>query len=111
MNEYIIIFVVMVFVSCCSQILLKISASKKYDSRIKEYLNIYVIFGYSIFFIVAFVNAWAMKGIELKLVPVLEATGYIFVLLLSLLVLKEKINKNKIIGNIIIIIGIIVFTL
>lgn len=111
MNKYIVIFVFMVFLSCCSQILLKISANKKYKNKIQEYLNIYVILGYLIFFAVALVNAWAMKGIELKMVPILEASGYIFVLILSLLIFKEKINKNKIIGNLIIIVGIIIFTL
>ena len=52
MNEKIlfcIIFIFGVFISSISQIILKKSAQKKYENKIKEYLNPRVIFAYMIF--------------------------------------------------------------
>ena len=46
MNETFLILVLSIFVASVSQVLLKKSSLKKYDSIIKEYLNPYVITGY-----------------------------------------------------------------
>ena len=43
--------------------------------------------------------------------PVIDTATYVFVLIFSRLILKEKITRGKIIGNLIIIAGIIVYTL
>ena len=48
---YILILIINCFASAISQILLKKAAQKNYDSFINQYLNIYVVFGYSLFFI------------------------------------------------------------
>ena len=48
MSKYIILLVLAVVVSSVSQIILKKSASKTYNSIIKEYLNKYVIIGYGL---------------------------------------------------------------
>lgn len=50
MSKYIGIWMFSVLISSFSQVLLKIAANKKYDSRIKEYLNPIVITAYGIFF-------------------------------------------------------------
>lgn len=100
---------VSVLVASISQILLKISANKEHKNIIKEYLNPHVILGYILLFASTILTILALKGMELKNLPIIEASGYIYVLIFSALVLKEKITKKKIIGNIIIILGIIVF--
>ena len=46
MNKYVLLLILAVLVSSISQIILKKSASKTYDSVLKEYLNVYVITGY-----------------------------------------------------------------
>jgi multidrug transporter EmrE-like cation transporter len=43
--------------------------------------------------------------------PVLEATGYIWVAILSFFILKEKITTKKLIGLVGIIAGIVVYSL
>ena len=43
--------------------------------------------------------------------PVIDTAAYVFVLILSKVILKERITRGKIIGNLIIILGIIVYTL
>ncbi len=113
MNNYLYIgiFLISVFVSSVSQILLKISAGKTYDSKIKEYLNAPVIIAYGLFFLSTVVTVLAYKYVDLSLGPVLEATGYIWVTLLGYLILKEKVSRKKLLGLIVIIVGIIVFNI
>lgn len=108
---FVLIYLAGVFVSAIAQILLKKSAEKTYDNRIKEYLNPYVIISYSIFLGATFCTIFAYSGIPLSFGPILAASEYIFVAVLSKMLLKEKINKKKIIGLAIICLGIIVFVM
>ena len=105
---HVFIYVFSVFISSVSQILLKISANKKYESRIREYLNPRVIIAYAIFFIATFVTILAYEGIPLSLGPVLETTGYLWVSLLGYFILKEKISRRKLIGLVVVVTGIVV---
>lgn len=114
MNEKILfslIFVVGVFISSMSQIILKKSAEKEYPSKIREYLNVRVIFAYIIFFGATLCSILAYTKIPLSLGPILESSGYFFVAVLSYIFLKEKISKQKMLGLSIIIIGIIIYAL
>lgn len=111
MNEYIIIFLVAVFIASVSQMILKKSANINRESLLKEYLNKYVIIGYLSFFLSTLLIVYAYKGLEFKYGSVLEASGYFMVLILSNIFLKEKITWVKIVGNIIIVIGILIFNL
>ena len=106
---HVFIYVFSVFISSISQIILKSSADKKYDSKIKEYLNAPVIIAYGLFFLSTVVTVLAYKYVDLSLGPVLEATGYIWVTLLGYLILKEKVSRKKLLGLVVIIVGIIVF--
>lgn len=110
-NKYVLILIGSVFISSIAQILLKVSANKNYSSKIKEYLNFNVIIGYGIFFLSTILTVMAYKGVYLKSGPIIESTGYIFVLILGRLLLKEKISRNKIFGIITIIMGIVIFSL
>lgn len=107
---YIIIFILSVFISSVSQIILKTSADKQYDSIIQEYINPKVIIAYGMFFLSSLITILAYKGVPLSMGPILEATGYIWVAILGRLVLKEEISKMKMTGVVLIIIGIVVFT-
>jgi len=51
---FVFVFLAAVFISSVSQILLKKSANKKYESTLKEYLNSLVIGAYLIFFVATF---------------------------------------------------------
>ena len=96
--------------SAVAQILLKKSANKKYSSKIKEYLNPYVIISYSIFLGATFCTMYAYKGIPLSLGPVLAASEYVFVAVLSRLLIKEKISFKKLFGLSVIIVGIVIYS-
>ena len=106
-----IYFISSVLLASISQVLLKKSANIEHDSIIKEYLNIQVIVGYFLFFVSTILAILGYRTLPLKLGPVLESLGYIFILFLSIIFFKEKITKNKLIGTICIITGIVLFTI
>lgn len=107
MNRYIIFFLLSVFLSAMSQILLKKSAKMHYKSRIREYLNARVMIAYCLFFLSSLVTVYAYKGVPLSLGPILEATGYIWVSIMGYYFLKEKIGKKKRVGLVLIVLGIV----
>ena len=115
MNEinwmFALVLVCGVFISSISQILLKKSANKKHGSFVKEYLNPIVIVSYFIFFIATLMSVYAYKGIPLSMGPILDSSGYIFVTILSAIFLKEKPTVKKIIALVIIIAGIVIYSL
>ncbi len=111
MSKYIILLVLAVLVSSVSQIILKKSASKTYNSIFREYFNLYVIIGYGLMVVSTVLVILGLKGVPYKNEPIIESLGYIFVMILSNLILGEKITKKKIIGNLLILSGIIIYYL
>lgn len=109
--KYIILFLSAVFISSVSQIMLKKSANKTYESKLKEYMNPWVIIAYGLFFGATLVTVIAYKYIPLSLGPILESAGYFFVTILGMIFLKEKVGKKKALGLLMILAGIVVFNL
>lgn len=111
MSKYVLLKIGSVLVAAISQILLKKSANKQYNSRIKEYLNAFVIVGYGMFFISSLMSVISLRGISISYSSIIESLSYIIVPILSYYLLKEKLNKKQLFGMIIIIVGIIIFNL
>ena len=112
MNKtFILIMLGGTFFTAVSQILLKQSSNIKYKNKIREYLNFRVILSYGMFFLILLLNTWCYTKVEMRYEPVIDTAAYVFVLILSRLILKEKITKGKILGNLIIITGILIYTL
>ena len=82
------------------------SANIRYENRIREYLNFRVILSYTIYMLILLLNTWCYTKVDMRYGPVIDTAAYVFVLLLSHFILKEKITKGKIMGNLIIIAGI-----
>ena len=97
-------------VSAFSQILLKKSANKPHESFWRQYLNKFVISGYLLLLVATLLSVWAYSGMSYKYGPPLESIGFIIITILSAVILQEKITKKKIIGVVLIIIGILIFT-
>lgn len=110
-NGFIWIMVAGTIFSSASQILLKQSANEEHKSWIFEYLNWRVILAYVMFFGVLFANTYAYTKVDMKYGAVIDTLCYGFVLLFSWLLLKEKISKGKLVGNLIIIAGILIYTM
>ena len=105
------IYIFGVLISSLSQILLKKSADIERENKLKEYFNFRTIFAYSIFFAATLCTMIAYKYVPLSMGPILESIGYVFVAVFSYYLLKEIINKRKLIGLIIIVIGVIIFSI
>lgn len=81
------------FFSASSQILLKQSANQTHKNVIFEYLNWRVILSYFIFFAVLLVNTYAYTQVDMKYGAVIDTCTYVFVMILSGVILHESFNK------------------
>lgn len=101
-----------VLLSSFSQVLLKKSANKHMSKGfLKQYMNPYVIIGYGLLLIALMIPLYAFTVVPFKYAAIIESLGYFFVMILSRIFFGEKITKNKIIGNGLIIMGVIIFGL
>lgn len=110
-NPYVIVMVVSAFIASFSQILLKISAGKKHENVIKEYVNPLVIGGYAMLVVSMFLGIICYKHMDYMQVVILEPIGYIIVMFLSRIFFKERVTKRKVLGMALILAGIVVFNL
>ncbi len=115
-NRYVLIGVGIILLSnlvaAVSQLLLKQAAKKTWPNWWRSYLNVRVILAYVLFFGTTLFSVYAMRlGVPLSLSAALGASGQIFVPILSRLVLREEINKRRALGMLIIVVGIVVFSL
>lgn len=109
MTKYYLLMLLSVTVASVSQILLKFSARSSHKTLLKEYLNIRVLCAYFLLFISTLLTIAAFRGLDYKNGPVLESLGYLIVMGLSRFVLGEKITVKKMVGNLTIVFGLIVF--
>ena len=100
-----------VLISSVSQILLKTAANKNYKTKIAEYLNFRVIAAYGMFFLSTILTMLALKYVPLSMSPILESSSYIFVSVMGYFLLKERFTKRKLTGLVLILVGILVFSL
>lgn len=108
-NRYLLCMLLSVSIASVSQILLKKSTLRKYDSVIREYLNPWVIGGYGLLFLSTLMSVYAYSGVDFKNGPVIESLGNVFVPVLSWLVFRERLSVRKIAGILCIMMGIVVF--
>lgn len=99
------------FISAISQVMLKKAATKKYKSFIEEYTNPLVFFAYVIFVITTFLNIISYKVVPLSMGPILEATSYIYITFFGVKIFHESVNKKKILALVLIVTGIIIYSL
>lgn len=110
-NWYLVLLFSCTLFSAISQLLLKRSADMEHENWIREYLNWRVITAYSIYAIVLLLNIWAFTQVDLKYGAVIDTFTYVFVMVLSIWFLHEKIPKGRVFGNLIIMAGVIIYTL
>lgn len=103
------ILLLSVFIASVSQVMLKKSANKHYDSPIKEYLNPLVVFAYVLFVGTTLLSVIAYRGIPLSLGPVLEATGYLYITAFGVLIFKERMTRGKVLALALILGGIVLY--
>ena len=112
MYKYFIMMLLAELIASSSQIFLKMSSKKSYPSAIREYLNCLVIGGYSLLMVSMVITVvFGYNKLGYMGTVIMEPISYVFVLILSRIVFKEKISKRKIVGMSLIICGIAVFFL
>lgn len=111
MNPYLLLLFIATFFTATSQLLLKQSALIKRDKWIYDYLNWRVITAYGIAFAVLLANTYAFTQVDMKYGSIIDTFSYVFVMILSFLVLKERFTVKQLIGNLVIICGIMIYTL
>lgn len=99
-----------VLVSAISQVLLKKASIYKYSSRVREYLNPLVLIAYIMFIGSTFMTILSYQGIPLSMGPIIESTSYIYVTIFGVMIFGEKLNKQRCLGLLCIIIGIIIYS-
>lgn len=98
-----------VLISSVSQVLLKKSAMKQYDSLLQQYLNPYVAVAYTMFFASSLLTIFAYRKLPLSMGPVLEATSYIYVTVFGVTIFKEKMGMRNYLALALIMAGIFVY--
>nr|WP_300797673.1 EamA family transporter [uncultured Acetatifactor sp.] len=111
MNRYILLALLSGVLSSLSQILLKVSAMKNNRGFLAQYFNWRVLAGYGITGTCMLLVIIAYRGMDYKLGAVLEALGYVYIMVWSKIFLKEKITRNKFLGNLLIIVGVTIFAI
>ena len=107
MNSGVLIYLITPFLSAVSQLILKKAADNPRYTGLRAYLNLPVIGAYALFFGCMLLNVAALRTLDLTVASMLEASGYIYVMALSFFFLKEKITLRRLIGNCVIILGIV----
>jgi len=110
-NRYIAVALVSVVISSLAQILLKKSSNEKKTHFIFEYLNIKVCTAYAMLFLCMLLMVFAFTGMYYRYGAVIESLAYLLIMIFSWLFLNEKITRNRIIGNLLIVIGVLIFTI
>lgn len=98
-------------ITAFSQVILKKSANKKYKSIVFEYLNPYVLFSYVCYVGVLVLNVFIYTKVDYRFGIVISSMSTILVMILSNIILKEAVTRKRIIGNVIIFCGILIFML
>lgn len=107
---YYILVILSVSAAACAQMLLKQGARKNYVGFWRQYLNPWVIGGYTIMACSLILNIFSMsRGVQVKEVSVIESLSYLFVPTLAFFLFKEQLTKRKLCAITIIICGIIIF--
>lgn len=110
MIPFVAIYLLGVFISAVSQVMLKKAAMKEYDNSLREYLNPLVVGAYILFLATTLMTILAYKVVPLSLGPILEATAYLYVAFFGVVVFKETVGLKKIAALALIIAGIVVYS-
>ncbi|MEA2016422.1 MAG: EamA family transporter [Actinomycetota bacterium] len=110
---YISLAVIVQFLVALAQVILKIGA-KGVDFKKPIFYNLknkYLLLSIFLFLLVPVISVITMRVIDFSNFYSFTALGYFFIMVFSWKVLKEDIDKLRIIGNILVIAGVVVFNL
>ncbi|MDD2534760.1 MAG: EamA family transporter [Eubacteriales bacterium] len=103
-------FMTAVVLTAVSSVMLKISAIRFHINTTREYINPLVMSAYFMQGIATFLTIIGYQYVPLSIGQVLASFGQVMVMILSLIVLKERISPKKWIGMGLILTGIYIAT-
>lgn len=107
---YYLLVIGSVLAAAGAQMLLKQGAKNQYSTFICQYLNPWVIGGYSIMGASLLLNIFCLsRGVQVKEVSIIESLSYLFVPIFSLWFFKEKITWRKAAAIVVIMTGVVIF--
>ena len=107
-----LLVVISALMAVVSQMMLKQSARMKHANWWREYLNIWVIGGYTIMVLSLVVNLLAIHlGVLAQEVSIIECINYLLVPLAAWLIFREPLTTRKLMAIAVILIGVVVFFL
>ena len=93
-----------------SQTLLKMGANQSCKKKFcAAYINPYTVTAYSLYVLATVFTVYALKEIPLKLFYTATSIKFVLILMMSRIILHEKIDKNKLISVGLIVSGVIIF--
>lgn len=90
---------------------MKYAAQGAQAGWLRQYLNPYVLSGYFLLGVSMLIPLYVYRYMALKYGAVIESLAYAVIMALSALFLGEQITRRKVFGNVLIILGVIIFTL
>jgi uncharacterized membrane protein len=108
MTHYLAIVAVILFMGM-GQILLKQGTLNK-KNWIRSFFNLYTFLGYGLYMLVPIFSIYALRVIYLKDLNAWTGLVYVLVVVLSRVILKERVNRTMVMGCILIAIGVFVFS-
>ena len=103
MTAYFAVLIVMTILGAVASLYLKKASGA--ENMIQMLKNVHLYIGGFLYLSSALLNIWILKYLEYSVVLPLTSFTYIWTMLLSYFILKEKITKKKIAGEIFIVIG------
>lgn len=106
---YILLTLVVVLFTSIAHLLLKQGSTAAQGTRTPSFLHPYCLASYAIFAVVAYLSIYAMKGLDLKEFYALNSLTYMVIPVLSFLFIRESVTRNKVIGILLISLGVVIF--
>lgn len=100
---YLVLVLLMTFMGAIASLFLKRASGS--DNFVKMLTNVNLYIGGFIYITAAFINIFVLKFLDYAVVLPLTSITYIWTMVLSYLILREKITKKKIVGVILILLG------
>lgn len=108
---YYVFGVMVAFFASLGQIMLKKASLDSRSNNLSIITNAHLLYGVFYFILSALLSIYSMRRIQFSIFFSLTAFNYIFIISLSKMLLKEKLDVYKIAGCIIILFGILIFNI
>lgn len=110
MNRYYLLVVLLALTNTCSNVLIKIGASKIDGISYKLLVNWFLISGLALFALGFVLWVFILNKVQLSIAAPIMSMGYVFIMIMSYLLFKEPITGVKVAGVISILLGVALIT-